>query len=99
MSSSSSEETPSPGSVSVSTGEGGPALCLVSGIRDGISGGVMGSIFGFGISSFRPSFCLSLSCSFFLLEFSHFVSVVSRMVDPVKISGEFLQRIYFICEM
>lgn len=29
-------------------GDGGPVFCLVSGLRDGFAGGVMGSVFGFG---------------------------------------------------
>lgn len=29
-------------------GDGGPVVCLVTGLRDGFAGGVMGSVFGFG---------------------------------------------------
>lgn len=29
-------------------GDGGPVICLVTGLRDGFAGGLMGSVFGFG---------------------------------------------------
>lgn len=48
---SSSEEAPpsSPAnSLAPPLGDGGPVVCLVTGLRDGVAGGLMGSVFGFG---------------------------------------------------
>ncbi|KAI5057209.1 hypothetical protein GOP47_0027224 [Adiantum capillus-veneris] len=47
-----SEEAPAPDRLAPPgtspLGDGGPVVCLVTGLRDGFAGGVMGSIFGFG---------------------------------------------------